>query len=325
MKILITGGSGFIGTNLTERLVKDGIEFINLDISAPKNRTLQKQWIKCDILDYALLQKEFHKFQPTAVIHLSAETNTDPSKTMDDYRVNVAGTQNVFNAIKSIGSVQRVIFTSTQFVNQNDKPPANDEDYAPYTVYGESKIKGEQLLRTSNLNCCWTIIRPTNIWGPWHLRYPFEFWKILAENKYFHPGRRRVTRSYGYVGNVVNQMKTILQLPPEKVDKKVYYVGDRPIDLYDWVNGFSIKQTGKKVTVIPRFFVFTLALTGDILRLFRIKFPITISRYRSMTTGNPAYMEKTFEELGEPLYSLDQGIDETVEWMKQNFPHLVKE
>src|SRR5260221_2686919 len=322
-RILVTGGSGFIGTNLTQHLSGIKIDFCNIDLAAPKDESLQEKWIRCDILDYTTLEKHFLAYKPNVIVHLAAETDTDPSKSIDDYRVNVEGTLNVINATKAVGSVKHFVLTSTQFVNQSSKGPTHDEDYDPHTIYGESKIITEHQIRNANLNCTWTIIRPTNIWGPWHLRYPYEFWKILAEEKYFHPGRQKVLRSYGYVGNVVYQIIRILELSPGIVDGKVYYVGDRPIDLYNWVIGFSLKQTGKKVRIVPRFFVFFLAIIGNVLRLTGIKFPITLSRYRSMTTSNPADMEKTFSDLGPPKYTLQQGIDETVIWMKKVHPHLV--
>lgn len=323
MKILVTGGSGFIGTNLTQLLKERGIAFCNIDIAPPKDRELQHNWVKCDILDYSSLEKAFKEFAPTAVVHLAAETDTNPDMTIEDYKVNIAGSQNVLDAIKATGTVQRYILTSTQFVNQSKQGPTHDEDYAPHTLYGESKILTEKQLRQSTLSTVWTIIRPTNVWGPWHLRYPFEFWRVLAEKKYLHPGYAKVIRSYGYVGNVTNQILSILEKPIEFIHKKVYYVGDRPIDLYDWVNGFSLKQTGKKVKIVPRPIVFLLALVGEVFLLFKFRFPITLSRYRSMTTDNPADMEKTFLELGEPRYSLVDGIDETVKWMLKVHPDLV--
>lgn len=323
MRLLITGGSGFIGTNLTKVLHERGIQFINVDIAKPKESFMNDQWRRCDILDYENLLKIFKEFQPTALVHLAAETDTDPRKTLEDYKVNTEGTLNIINAIKSVTSIQRAIFTSTQFVNQSKLGPQHDEDFAPHTIYGESKIINEKQVRNANLECAWTIIRPTNVWGPWHLRYPYEFWKILAEKKYFHPGRKPVVRSYGYVGNVVDQTLRILELTPAFVHGKVYYVGDRPIDLYDWVNGFSVKQTGKNAIVLPRQGIYFLALIGDLLGLLNIKFPITRSRYRSMTTDNPVDMEKTFKELGENKYTLEQGIDETINWMKTYHPELV--
>lgn len=324
MRILVTGGSGFIGTNLTEALIQKEIDFLNVDLATPKEETLLNYWKKCSILDYEQLEKIFSEYKPTAVIHLAAETDTDPSRTMEDYKVNTEGTQNIIKAIQATPSVERFVLTSTQFVNQSQEGPKHDQDYAPHTVYGKSKIKTEEMLRSASVNCIWTIIRPTNIWGPWHLRYPFEFWKVLAEGKYFHPGKQKVIRSYGYVGNVVGQIIKILTSSRNEVDRKVYYVGDRPIDLYDWVNGFSLGQIGKKVVVLPRFFVRTLALIGDALRIVKIKFPITSSRYRSMTTNNPADMEKTYTELGQPPYTLQQGIDQTIEWMKKKHPELIK-
>jgi GlcNAc-P-P-Und epimerase len=324
MRVLVTGGSGFIGTNLCQLFVNEGIDVCNVDLVTTKVDALSSSWVRGDILDLPSLLNIFKSYQPDAVVHLAAETDTAPHMTMEHYRVNTEGTKNVLTAIKANPSVKRFVLTSTQFVNQNPDGPKHDEDYSPYTVYGESKMITEQSLRKSDLQCTWTIIRPTNVWGPWHLRYPFEFWKVLAEGKYFHPGSKKVIRSYGYVGNVVNQVLTILRKPQDSVDRKVYYVGDAPIDLYDWVNGFSLKQTGKPVTVVPRLFIYGLALVGDALQQVKIKFPITTSRYKSMTTDNPAYMGKTFEELGKPKYTLTEGIEETVKWMKTVHPHLVR-
>ena len=177
------------------------------------------------------------------------------------------------------------------------------------------------LCATANLRC---TRRPDSTWGPWHIRYPCEFWKVLSKGMYFHPGKKPVVRSYGYVGNVVSQMISILESPEQKVNGKVYYVGDRPMDIYKWVNIFSLKQIGRNVTVVPRLALKFLALCGDFLAILKIRFPLTSSRYKSMTTGNTAPMEKTFEDLGEPPYSLEEGIDETIEWMKKYHPELIR-
>lgn len=324
MRVVVTGGSGFIGTNLTKYLADKGHQFLNLDIVAPKLENLNEFWVRCDICNNKDLLDSFRAFRPDAVVHLAAETDTNPRKTMQDYEVNVVGTRNVINAIRETSTVQRVVFTSTQFVNQSEKGPSHDEDYAPHTIYGESKVINEKDIRASNLHVIWTIIRPTNVWGPWHLRYPYEFWKVLSNGMYFHPGRQPVMRSYGYVGNVVNQIVTILESAESKINQQIFYVGDPAIDLYDWVNGFSVHQVGKRVRVIPRIFVRVLAIIGDLLFILKIKFPITSSRYRSMTTGNIAPMDKTFQKLGMPPYSLEAGIKETVDWMKNHFPSLVK-
>jgi len=139
-----------------------------------------------------------------------------------------------------------------------------------------------------------------------------------------HPGKKKVMRSYGYVGNVVWQIMKIVGAPREVVNEKVFYVGDMPVDLYEWVNGFSMQQAGKRVVVVPRGFVRTLAVAGDALKLIGVRFPITSSRYRSMTTSNAAPMERTFEMFGCPPFSLNEGIRQTVEWMRKYHPELIR-
>ena len=325
MKILVTGGSGFIGTNLIERLIALKTYVIkNVDVSEPKDTSHAKYWENVDLLDKARLQKIVSEFQPEVVVHLAARTDTDPKNTIDDYKVNIVGSQNLIDVIAETASVKRVVFTSTQFVHQYKGDPKHDQDFAPHTVYGESKVLMEKAIRAKNLTSAWVIIRPTNIWGPWHLRYPFEFWKVLANGLYFHPGKKPVIRSYGYVGNVVTQIISLLSLKVELVDRQVFYVGDPAIDLYEWVNGFSLGQTGKNVRVVPRWIIRTLGYVGDVLAVGNIRFPITSSRFKSMTTDNTAPMSKTIALLGVPPYSLQAGIQETVTWLKKYHPDLVK-
>jgi len=323
MKILITGGSGFIGTNLIEYLSQNYEFLLNIDIKSPQNHDHNPYWHECDIKNYDEMKKIFFEFSPEVVIHLAARADVD-GKTLDDYKDNTEGTRVLLDVIKLTKSVKHVIITSTQFVNQYHGLPKHDEDYAPHTVYGESKVITEQLTRKAELECAWTIIRPTNIWGPWHNRYPHEFWRIIAGGKYFHPRGKPVYRSYGFIGNVIWQILRILELPAETINRKTLYAGDEPIELFEWTNGFSLAQTGRSVKQLPTVFLRGIAYFGELLKIFDIKFPITLSRLESMTTSNPAPMRSTFELLGDPPYKLTDGINITVEWMKIYHPELIK-
>lgn len=316
MKILVTGGSGFIGTNMMDHFLEHPIDILNIDIKGPHKSAHTPYWRECDIMDKDTLVDIFEAYCPTHVIHLAARTDTEGKRTLDDYVTNTTGTANVLDAVKATPTVDRVIITSTQFVCQKDGMPAHDEDFAPHAVYGQSKVISEQLTRQADLKCIWTIVRPTNIWGPWHPRYPYEFWRILQKGLYLHPGGKPVTRCYGYVGNVVRQIDQILKAPPSLVDGKVYYLGDMPVSLTDWANGFAMALTDKPVRVVPRSILRMLALVGDLSMLFGIEFPIHTSRYRSMTRDNFAPMVPTMAAFGDSPISLDDGIGETVAWLQ---------
>lgn len=319
IQFLITGANGFIGTNLVTEMrsrFPEPFHLLLLDIVPPKIELNQNEkWLKANILNKEEIEAIFREYQPQIVIHLAAITSTDPVLKLKDYEINSTGSKYVFEACEKYG-IKFLVHTSTQFVNQSDSIPSNDTDFAPHTVYGESKVISEQMLRSGNYSFNWCIIRPTNIWGPWHIRYPSEFWRILKEGKYFHPGKKKVMRSYGYVGNICWQILELIKKREEKaISRNVFYVGDHPVNMYDWANAFSFAITGKGVRVVPSFVVYGLAITGSVLQKIGIRFPITLSRYKSMTTDNPAPMENTFSTLGSPPYTMEEGVKITTEWL----------
>lgn len=318
-RFLITGANGFIGTNFVKALRNAGAAPYTaalLDIAKPKiSLNHGETWYNTNILDEYAVDQVFAAVHPHIVIHLAAETDYQPELTMEDYLVNTKGARHIFNACEKY-QVEFLVHTSTQFVNQA-RLPVSDTDFAPHTVYGESKVAAEQLLREGPYTFNWCIIRPTNIWGPYHLRYPYEFWRVLRDGKYLHPGTKKVIRSYGYVKNVCWQIMQILSRKEEPgITRGVLYVGDKPVPMIEWANDFSLAITKKNVRVVPSFLVYLLAAAGSGLRKLGIRFPITLSRYQSMTTDNPAPMEKTFTLLGVPPYTQKEGVKETTDWLK---------
>lgn len=320
MKILITGGSGFIGTNLVDGLINQGHEILNVDIVSPKKVEHNSFWVNCDILDSQKLNQYVSSFNPEWVIHLAARVDSD-GKTLEDYKVNIQGTANLINIIKKNENIKRFIVTSTEFVNYGGSLPISDEEYHPYTVYGESKVELEKLTRNAQLDCIWTIIRPTRVWGYWQPDR-IGFYRMLYRGLYIHPGKEPVTRAFGYVGNVVHQVIQILTASKETVNGKVFYVGDDPINLIDWVEGFSRRINNKRVIYAPRLYIKILALLGDMLGNIGIPFPISSFRYNSLITSDDAPMKLTFDTFGYPPYTLDQAIDETVKLIKVYHPEF---
>jgi nucleoside-diphosphate-sugar epimerase len=313
IRYLVTGGSGFIGTNLLEVLLKQGATVSNLDWNPPLNPALASCWQEVDLLDQRRLREAVLAFAPTHVVHLGARTDTEDTD-LDAYRQNHEGTRNLLEVLAECPTIERLIVTSTQFVCEAGYQPKDDLDFRPFTIYGESKRLTEVATRESRLSCAWTIIRPTTIWGPWSLRYRDAMFKVMRKGLYFHPGRKSVVRSYGYVGNVVWQILRMLELPKDQMHGKVLYVGDEPFDLKVWVEEVARQLTGKRIRYIPTSLVRLLAIAGDGFKLLRLPFPINSGRYKSMTSDYITPMDRTIAAVGEAPYSLAEGVRATVEW-----------
>lgn len=317
MRILITGGSGFIGTNMVEDCLKKGVSFINVDWNPPLNPNHRAYWEECDIMDKNSLQKIFSSYKPTVILHLAARTDTDIydlNGDLSEYVQNTEGTKNVLDCINQTPSVRRSIIASTMFVCKAGHLPSHDQDFKPFTLYGVSKMISEQYTRQAKLKSTWTIIRPQTIWGPYCLRYRDVMFKVMQRGLYFHPAKKEVHRAYGYVKNVVWQIQEMLKAPEEAVHQKVFYVGDKPVNLLEWVNYVSKELTGKPARLLPTPIVRTLAITGDILKTFNLNFPITSTRFDSMTQDYLTPIELTYNTFGQPPYSIETGVKEIVNW-----------
>ncbi|MFN6116569.1 MAG: NAD-dependent epimerase/dehydratase family protein [Flavobacteriales bacterium] len=323
MRILVTGGSGFIGTNLVTFYRERGVALVNIDWNPPLDPEQRPFWREVDIMDRTAVEQAFKEFEPTHVIHLAARTDTDELVDVDAYRQNHEGTRILLEVVKQHAVIERIIVTSTQFVCEAGYQPAHDLDFKPFTVYGESKRRTELVTREAGLNCAWTIIRPTTIWGPWSLRYRDVMFKVMRKGLYFHPGKGRVVRSYGYVGNVVWQIDRMLSVPRALVDRQVLYVGDRPFDLKEWVEVVSRELTGKPVRYIPTALIRLMAWGGDVLKAVHIPFPITSGRFRSMSSDYVTPMDKTIQVVGEAPWSIQDGVKAMVRWYDNGSERIV--
>jgi nucleoside-diphosphate-sugar epimerase len=317
-RVIVTGGSGFIGTHLVSLLRGQGHLVLNIDKVKPLNAAQNGLHHPVDILDASALQAEFDSFNPEWLFHLAARADCDESTTVEaGYKANTTGSINVLTAAASCSSLERVLVTSSQYVCRPGYQPSGDEDYRPHTVYGWSKVETERAVRRASMKCPWVIVRPTNVWGPWHMRYRRQVWRAIRRGFYLHPGGAPVVRCYGYVGNVARQMVGLMKADSNAVAGRVFYAGDPPRDLCDWVNGFSHALRGRPVTVVPRPLLRAMGITGDLMKQVRGReFFIHSSRYRSMVTSDLAPMGRTYELLGPSPISLENGVSETVDWLR---------
>lgn len=321
-KILVTGGSGFIGTNLIDLLLSfnQNLDILNLDIQKPKKVNHEEYWKICDINNKIFLSEVIDEFKPSHIIHLAAKTDLKESNDLNYYKTNVTGVTNLVDSIKSLDTLKSIVFTSSMFVCKNGYIPKTDTDFCPDTLYGKSKVKTEEIVRynSNKFNFQWTIIRPTSIWGPWFGSPYIDFFKLLKENKYFHPGSKSCTKSYGYVGNTVYQILAILYAEKQLVDSRTFYLGDLPqTNIEEWANEIA-KYSNVKIYRLPLFIFKTFAVLGDLLNWFNIDFPMTSFRLKNMTTDNKENLLPIHKITDNIPYTRTEGIKETLKWLNCN-------
>ena len=186
-KILITGGSGFIGSNLVEYLISNNHEILNYDVVEPRNKIYFKNWLKGDILNKKFLLSTFKEFKPEYVVHLAARTDIDENKSLLGYNANIEGVQNIVDIVNSMLGVKRTIYASSRMVCKIDYVPKSFDDYCPPNLYGESKVIGEKIIKKI-ANHDYVIVRPTSIWGP-YFQIPYKtFFDTIRNKSFFNNG-----------------------------------------------------------------------------------------------------------------------------------------
>ena len=315
-RILITGGSGFIGTNLVEFYIAEGCHVLNIDVAPPRNPSHTSNWVYVDITDRAALLAIIKDFDPHCCFHLAARTDL-AGRDASAYLANTEGVLNVVDALKLCLSIQFAVFASSMLVCKTGYLPKDEYDFCPTTAYGQSKVEGEMLVRKHIENSYkYIIVRPTSIWGPWFSAPYKDFFDAVRNGYYLHPYRRRVRRSYGFVMNTVFQLDKIFKLKGgELVAKSVYICDYMPLELQSWACLIQNVSNAPAIKEFPYVFFKILALFGDALKLINVEFPLTSFRLRNMLTESIHNSDPLRKLTGDLPYTVDHGVRLTINWM----------
>ena len=166
MKILITGGTGFIGSHLTQFLKKDN-DITIYDVKKPIEKDVK--FILGDILDEQKILQSFQDFD--AIIHLAAtvgvkNTETNPVLTLN---TNILGTKNILEACKKHNIKKVILASSSGIYGEPRKVPIDEiQTPIPITTYGISKLASEEYLKSYAKTCGfnYSILRFFNVVGP---------------------------------------------------------------------------------------------------------------------------------------------------------------
>ena len=318
-RVLVTGGSGFIGTCLVQALVAAGREVVSLDREAPRHPGHGPHWRQVDLLDGEALAREIKEFSPEIVFHLAARTDLDETVGAKGYAVNDVGVENLFGALRGLPSLQRLVVTSTQLVCRPGYLPTSDTDYAPHTEYGRSKVRTEQITRAwEDPPCPWTLVRPTSIWGPW-FRQPYrDFFMAVARNRFVNARGVSPLRSFGFVGNVVHQYTRIVEAPAEAIDRKTFYLADHDVtELRQWANLVQQELGVRPVRDVPKPLLVAVARAGDVLAALGWRsVPLTTFRLGNMLGDNVVDMQPTQAIVNTTPFGLQKDVRRTTAWMR---------
>jgi len=247
MKILVIGGSGFIGWEL--------VKFFSLknhDVSYTylKNNPKFEHGFKQDITNKITLKELFNKIQPELVIYTTALTNVDLCEIDNSlaYSINVQGTQNVVEACQDTRS--KLIYISTSFVFNGSKHPFFEYDViSPTTYYGITKAEGEKIVKDSGL--LYLILRTDQPYG-WKEEWNhYNSVMQVVENLRSGKEHKEIVDWYNtptYVPDFVSSVEKLIKLKETGI---FHLVGSDYVSRYDWALTVAEIFNLNKSLIIP--------------------------------------------------------------------------
>lgn len=326
MAILITGSTGYIGSKLTVKLALQGHQVHLLCRTAPTLPGFQKPNVKVfigDITDARSIRPALENVD--RVYHLAAYARLWARDSAVFYRFNVKGTENVLNEAKKSG-VSKIVYTSTAGVIGPSKgKPMTEADpriTGFFNLYEQTKSEAEALAMEyarQGLNIC--ILNPSRIYGPGLDTGSNPVTKIIElymKGKWkLIPGNGNDIGSYPYIDDVVDGHISAMDKgrPGER-----YILGGVNVTFNELMAAIK-RYSGieKKLRHIP----FPVLNGISYLMLWNAKFtgrypmitPDWVAKYKYDWALNSS---KAVSELGYTIRPLEEGIKETVEWVRQN-------
>ncbi len=318
MHFLVTGGAGFIGSHLCERLIHNNNNVVCLDNFNSyydpelKRRNVQSllnhpayRLIEGDILDWQLLEKIFKENSFDVVIHLAARAGVRPS--IKDPRlyekVNVGGTVNLLELSSRLNIPKFILASSSSVYGNNTKVPFSEMDRvdSPISPYAATKRACELLSYTYFLlyDLSVTCLRFFTVYGP--RQRPdmaiHKFARLITEGKeipIFGDGTTR--RDYTYITDIIDGIESAI----ERCDGyNVYNLGESRTVQLNYLVELLEKTIGKKANIkyLPE-------QPGDV----------------SITYAD---ISKAKQELNyNPQTSIEEGIQEFIEWYMKSMNRI---
>jgi len=237
-KVLVTGGAGFIGSNIVKSLIKQNAKVAVLDdLSTGRRENIPRdssvKFVKGDVFDYDIVKRLVKDSQ--IVFHLAARNISAALKNpREDFQVNIGGTLNVLLAAKEVKNIERIAYSSSASVYGNPRhlPINEDELHRTLSPYSASKLGGENycIAFYELYDLPIVILRYSNVYGPGQdPTNPYcgvisKFISSINKNGFVRiHGDGRQTRDFTYIDDVVDA--TLLAGTSNKVIGDIFNVG----------------------------------------------------------------------------------------------------
>ncbi len=323
MRILVTGGTGFTGTALVERLCRDGHAVVALDykegLACDALRALGAEVIIGSVTDRPAVERSMRGVE--FVFHLAAAFRELNVPNSFYHEVNVAGTRVVLEAAREAG-VRKFVYCSTCGVHGNiDHPPAGeDAPIQPADYYQRTKYEAEPLVKEFGRSGMETVIlRPAAIYGPGDPERFFLIFKRVAKGSFPMFGSGRTLYHPLYIDNLVDAF--LLCMPPGAGEGREYLIADERYYPIEEI----VRAVGRALGVpvrIRHYPVLPVVVAGHICEAVCKPFGVTppiFPRRVDWYRQNRAFdITRAKGELGyQPQVELDDGLRRTGTWYRQ--------
>lgn len=315
-RVLITGGTGFLGVHLARKFVKEEWEVVLLDIAPldAKDLVNKVSVIRGDIRNKKTVGKSLKGI--THIVHAAAALPIQRSK-KKIFSTNVDGTKNILNAALE-HKIERVVFISTTAVYGVPKhlPETEGSPLSPIGYYGESKRKAESLCKEfmeKGLEV--NIIRPKTFLGPERLGV-FALWfeAIYTGHRVFILGNGKNKYQLLAVSDVVDAIYKALT---SKVTNEIFNIGAKDFQTWRKDLQFIIRseKSRSKITGLP---VLPTQLILKLLELCRLS-PLAAWHYKTMPVNSYVSTDKAEKLLGWHAKKSNKDLLlESYLWYKKN-------
>jgi len=326
MKILVTGGAGFLGSAICRQLLARGDDIIAYQRSASEDlQKLGASIVQGSITDATLLNETVKGVD--AVIHTAAKAGQWGP--YDDYfRPNVTGTRNVINACLENG-IHKLVFTSSPSVTHADGDIEGGDESLPYAEsynahYPATKALAEQMVMAANCAELQTVsLRPHLIWGPGDNHLLPSLLDRAKSGKLRLPGPDKLIDTI-YIDNAARVHLLALdrlQSDPEAVAGKTYFVSnDEPMTQRQIIGGL-LNAAGIEVDIqpiSPRIAIAAGTLLENTWKLLKLKSEPPLTRWSAehLSTAHWYDISAVKRDLG---YRAEISIAEGLEILSSNF------